>query len=227
MSYELNIPTEIDESWIPALQNEEFIKIKKSLNKEANCLKSEFSIFPPQNLTFHCFQFFPLHKTKVVLLGQDPYINEGEAMGLCFSVPDDCKMPPSLRNIYKEIENDLNVKMDFNKKNLTTWAQQGILMLNTALTVIQKNSNIHSKLWEKYTNQIIQYISENGPEGIVFILWGKNAQSKKIYIDITKHHIIEGVHPSPLSASRGFFGSKPFSKTNQLLGNQNKINWII
>lgn len=222
-SYELII-NNIDESWLPALKTAEFEKINERLKKEAKCLKSGFLIFPPQELVFNCFKFFPLDKTKVVLLGQDPYINVGEAMGLCFSVPNDCKMPPSLRNIYKEIESDLEIKMDFTKKDLTKWAAQGILLLNTALTVIQKNSNIHSKLWQNYTDNIISYISQNGPDGIVFVLWGRNAQSKKKFIDNTKHHIIEGVHPSPLSASRGFFGSKPFSKINELLGKDNEID---
>ena len=222
-SYELSINQNIDDSWLPALQTEEFNKIKDRLQKEAKCLKPDFQIFPPQELVFKCFSFFPLNKTRIVLLGQDPYINVGEAMGICFSVPDECKMPPSLRNIYKEIESDLEIKMDYTKKDLTKWAEQGILMLNTALTVIQKNSNIHSKLWQTYTDNIIKYVSDNGPDNIIFILWGRNAQSKKKFIDETKHHIIEGVHPSPLSANRGFFGSKPFSKINNIL--ENPIVW--
>lgn len=225
-SYNLHLTENIDSSWLPILKNSDFESIKSRLNKEVKCLKSDYSIFPPDNMTFRCFEFFPLEKTRVVLLGQDPYINPGEAMGLCFSVPDNCKMPPSLRNIYKEMEVDLNIKIDYSKKNLTKWAEQGILMLNTALTVIQKNSNIHSQLWEKYTNNIIKFISDNGPENIVFILWGRNAQNKKKFINTNKHHIIEGVHPSPLSASRGFFGSKPFSRTNELLGKES-INWEI
>lgn len=225
-TYKLSLDN-VDESWLPALNTNGLKTIQERLSKEVICLKDGFVIFPPQELVFRCFEFFPLKKTRVVILGQDPYINDNEAMGLCFSVPNDCKMPPSLRNIYKEIESDLEVSMDYTKKDLTKWAEQDILLLNTALTVIKKNSNIHSKLWEAYTDNIIKYISDNGPDGIVFILWGRNAQNKKKFIDETKHKIIEGVHPSPLSASRGFFGSKPFSRTNEFLEKGNEINWII
>ena len=193
------------------------------LNEEYKLLGDDVLIFPPKNLIYNCFNFFNFEDTKIVILGQDPYINVGEAMGLCFSVPNECKMPPSLRNIFKEIKNDIGIE---NKnKDLTSWAKQGILLLNTSLTVRQYNSNSHKKVWKKYTDKIINYISKNH-DHIIFVLWGRDAQSKKKFIN-DKHTILESAHPSPFSANRGFFGNKHFSKINELLKNNNlkPIDW--
>lgn len=179
---------------------------------------NDIKIFPPKNLIYNCFNHFDFEDLKVVILGQDPYINEGEAMGLSFSVPDKCKMPPSLRNIFKEIKSDLGIEIS--STDLTPWAKQGVLLMNCALTVCQHKSNSHKKHWNKYTDKIIKYISENHSD-IIFILWGNFAKNKKKFIDTEKHIILESVHPSPLSARRGFFGCKHFSKVLEY----KKINW--
>ena len=153
-------------------------------------------------------------------MGQDPYHQEGQAMGLCFSVPVDIKIPPSLVNIFKELYQDLGIqKID---GDLTSWAKQGVLLLNSSLSVRESCANSHSKLWKDFTDNAIKYISDER-EGIIFILWGTNAKSKKKFIDDNKHYILESNHPSPLSANRGgFFGCKHFSKCNEILLRNNK-----
>lgn len=185
------------------------------------------TIYPrPENL-FKAFWLTPFSKIKVVILGQDPYHDVGQAHGLCFSVPEKITTPPSLKNIYKEIESDLGIKKDFKSGNLESWAQQGVFLLNAILTVIAHNPASHRKKgWEEFTDFVIKTISDKS-EHVVFILWGSYARSKRILIDSDKHLILESPHPSPLSAFSGFFGSKPFSKANNYLKSHGKteINW--
>ncbi len=190
------------------------------------CDQLDFGMFPPQDLIFNCFSFFDIKDIKVTVISQDPFIRPGQAMGLCFSVPEKIKIPPSLRNIYKEISDDLEIDTSERNGDLTHWAEQGILLLNSALTVMEGKPNSHQKKWTPYTNQLIKMISER-TENVIFILWGNNARSKKKLIDTDKHYIIEGVHPSPLSANRGFFGCKHFSECNEILKSLGKepINW--
>ena len=184
-------------------------------------------IYPERDNIFRAFNLTPFDKVKVVIIGQDPYHGEGEANGLAFSLNDDVRITPSLRNIFKELESDLKIKRE--NKDLSGWAKQGVLLLNAILTVEKDRPLSHKDLgWEKITDYIIKYISDY-KEKVVFILWGNYAKEKKKLIDLNKHFIIESNHPSPLSASRGFFGSKPFSKTNDYLikNNQSVIDWSL
>lgn len=226
MKLEDIIKETVTTDWKDILLAQDLSKINEFLTKDFEMFKGIIDIYPPQNLIFNAFNHFNFSELKIVLIGQDPYINPGEAMGMCFSVPADCGLPPSLKNIYKEIESDIGTNMKNRTGDLTGWAKQGILLLNSALTVRQGKSNSHQDIWMNYTNGIIEYISQKNND-IIFILWGNNAKSKKKYIDSKKHFIIEGVHPSPLSAARGFFGCKHFSKCNQILSNLKKkpINW--
>lgn len=184
-------------------------------------------IYPlPKNI-FNAFALTPLSKVKVVILGQDPYHGEGQAHGLSFSVEDDVLLPPSLKNIYKEIESDIGIKKDFTKGNLASWATQGVFLLNAVLTVVANSPASHQrKGWEAFTDTVIKTISDK-KEHVVFILWGNFARSKKNLIDAKKHFIIESPHPSPFSAYNGFFGSRPFSQANQYLKENGiqEINW--
>jgi uracil-DNA glycosylase len=184
-------------------------------------------IYPPGSLIFNAFDQTPFANVKVVILGQDPYHGPGQAHGLCFSVADGVQPPPSLINIYKEIEADLGVGMSPRHGNLTKWAQQGVLLLNAFLTVRANEPASHSKIgWEEFTNAVIKKISDE-KKGVVFLLWGKFAQEKQVLIDETKHHVLKAAHPSPFSADKGFFGCKHFSKTNELLIQQGlePIDW--
>ncbi|GIR19064.1 MAG: uracil-DNA glycosylase [Candidatus Neomarinimicrobiota bacterium] len=177
---------------------------------------------------FNAFNSTHLNNVKVVIIGQDPYHGQGQANGLSFSVNDGIVIPPSLLNIFKELESDLNIPIP-NSGNLQSWANQGVLLLNTVLTVEKDNANSHKDLgWEIFTKKAIEIVSSK-LENIVFILWGKQAQSIEDVIDTSKHYIITSVHPSPLSAHRGFFGSNPFSKTNKFLKSKGikPINWIL
>ena len=189
---------------------------------------SEYSrniCFPPKKQIFRALELTPFDEVKVVILGQDPYHNDFQANGLCFSVSDMVPAPPSLKNIYKELESDLNIKKNTN--DLASWALQGVLLLNTTLTVKAHEANSHKDLgWEQFTDFIIKEISTH-KENIVFVLWGAYAQKKSQLIDSQKHLIIKTAHPSPLSAHRGFLGSKPFSKINNYLSKHQKaiINW--
>ena len=196
----------------PLFADERYQKIRSFLIEEYNTR----TIYPSMYDLYNCFRYTPFSSLKVVLLGQDPYHNEGQAHGLCFSVQDGVKFPPSLDNIFKELHSD--VGCDAPKSgNLTKWAEEGVLLLNTSLTVREHQANSHSKCgWAWFTDSVIRLISEK-KENVVFILWGGNARSKKALIDTNKHCIVESVHPSPLSAYNGFFGSKPFSKTNDYL----------
>lgn len=185
------------------------------------------TIYPPGSLIFNAFDQTPFNNVKVVILGQDPYHGQGQAHGLCFSVADGVQPPPSLINIYKEIESDIGVGMSPRFGNLTKWAQQGVLLLNAFLTVRANEPASHSKIgWEEFTNAVIKKISDE-KKGVVFLLWGKFAQEKQVLIDETKHHVLKAAHPSPFSADKGFFGCKHFSKTNELLMHQGlePIDW--
>ncbi len=175
------------------------------------------TIYPKPQDIFKAFWLTPFSKVKVVILGQDPYHGDGQAHGLCFSVPTGVPLPPSLQNIYKEIEKDLGVKKDFSNGNLESWASQGVFLLNAILTVVAHNPTTHKdKGWEKFTDVIIKTISDQS-EHVVFMLWGNYAKSKKVLIDSNKHLVLESPHPSPFSAHSGFFGSKHFSKCNEYL----------
>ena len=181
--------------------------------------------FPPKNQIFRAIELTPFDEVKVVIIGQDPYHNDNQASGLCFSVSDKVKAPPSLKNIFKELEADLGIKKTSN--GLEMWAKQGVLLLNATLTVRAHEANSHKDLgWGQFTDFIIKEISDK-KENVVFVLWGAFAQKKAGLIDTKKHFIIQSVHPSPLSARKGFFGSRPFSKINQFLEEKGKepINW--
>lgn len=183
------------------------------------------TVYPPKDKVFAALMATSLPQTKVVIMGQDPYHEVGQAQGLSFSVPDNVPAPPSLRNILKELTTDIGPRQSH---DLTTWAQQGVLLLNAVLTVPAGQANGHAgKVWEPLTDAIITTVSEDAlPK--VFILWGKYAQSKRRLIDESKHLVLTSAHPSPLSAYRGFFGSRPFSKTNAFLAAQNRktIDWL-
>ncbi len=182
-------------------------------------LKSEYAthrIFPPMNDIYNCFRLTPFSAVKAVILGQDPYHNPGQAMGLSFSVPDGVQLPPSLLNIYKELEDELQIP-PANGGNLTAWAKRGVLLLNTVLTVRAYSANSHrGHGWEILTDSVISKLSE-GRKNLVFLLWGSNARSKKSLIDPEKHLVLECAHPSPLSAYAGFFGCGHFRKCNEYL----------
>jgi uracil-DNA glycosylase len=202
-------------------ENHDFSNLKETLSSRYQ----SGNVFPPREEIYTAFDLTPFENVKVVILGQDPYHGEGQAHGLAFSVNDGIKLPPSLRNIYKELEADLGIKR--HSGSLKDWAREGVLLLNTVLTVDESQANSHRGLgWEVFTDSVIEAVSDN-LEGVVFILWGKPAQRKIKLIDTTKHHIIQSVHPSPLSAYRGFFGSKPFSQTNDYLVSQGlkPIDW--
>ncbi|MCR5223579.1 MAG: uracil-DNA glycosylase [Bacilli bacterium] len=184
------------------------------------------TIYPPKEDIFAALENTSYKDVKVVIVGQDPYHGEGEAMGLSFSVHDGIKLPPSLKNIYKELEDDLGIK-PVTSGDLTKWTRQGVLLLNATLTVVKDTPNSHSKIgWDKFTDYVIKKINAKD-EPVVFILWGNFARSKKEFITNPKHLVIESAHPSPFSARNGFFGSKPFSKTNEFLTKNNikPIDW--
>ena len=217
---------QIEESWKIILkkefQKEYFAELKTFLTIE----KKMYSIYPKEQDTFSAFNLCSFNSTKVVIIGQDPYHGPGQAHGLAFSVPKGIKPPPSLKNIFKELHADLNFEIPHHG-NLTTWAQQGVLLLYATLTVRAEKAASHQKKgWEKFTNRVIKEISSK-KEGVVFLLWGKAAQEKNDLIDRTKHHVLTAPHPSPFSAHSGFFGCKHFSKTNEILikNNQLPIDW--
>lgn len=183
-------------------------------------------IYPPKDLIFNALKLTPFNSVKVVIVGQDPYHGDGEAHGLSFSVQKGIKLPPSLRNIYKELKDDLGIEPT-KDGDLTKWAKEGVLLLNATLTVRKDMPNSHSKLgWEPFTDYVIKKLNLK-KEPVVFILWGNFARSKKKFITNPKHLIIESAHPSPFSANYGFFGSKPFSRTNEFLKRNNikEIDW--
>lgn len=211
---------EIPDAWKTLLLPETVKPYWEALTLEVNAsyLINEPPIYPPAPLVFEALELCPPNKVKVVILGQDPYHGEGQAMGLSFSVPDEVKTPPSLKNIYKEIADDLDQPIS-DSGNLTHWAKQGVLLLNASLTVEAGNAGSHQgKGWEQFTDAIIQTLSEQR-EHVVFLLWGNHAKSKESLIDTNKHLVLTAPHPSPLSANRGFLGCKHFSKCNEYLKN--------
>ena len=207
----------IEDSWKKVLKGEfskdYFLQIVTFLKTEKAAGKI---IYPPGPLIFNAFTKTSFDKVKVVLLGQDPYHNPGQAQGLSFSVPKGVTKPPSLINIFKELQSDLGIE-PFSHGDLENWAKQGVLLLNASLTVRKNEPGSHSKIgWIEFTDAVIKKISE-GKKGVVFLLWGKFAQDKQSLIDETKHHVLKAAHPSPFSADKGFFGCKHFSKTNEFL----------
>jgi len=218
----------LESSWLSKLENEfqqPYMQELKNFLLEKK--KQGKTILPKGSLWFNALNSTPLNEVKVVILGQDPYPNIGHAHGLCFSaLPEVKPLPKSLINIYKELQEDIGLD-NFHTPYLQPWADQGVLLLNAILTIEAGKSNAHQgKGWEKFTDKIIKIINQEC-ENVVFILWGSYAQKKGIAIDTTKHMIIKSPHPSPLSAYRGFFGSKPFSRTNNFLISKGKepINW--
>ena len=211
-----------DDALAPLFADERYKKIREFL-------KSEYStrvIYPDMYDLYNCFRYTPLNNVKAVILGQDPYHEPNQAHGLCFSVRPGVPLPPSLKNIYKEIESDLGI-VEPDCGDLTKWANQGVLLLNTTLTVREHMANSHSKCgWAWFTDSVIKLVSDKC-ENVVFILWGGNARSKTPLIDTKKHLILQCAHPSPLSAYNGFFGCKFFSKTNEYLLAHGKqaIDW--
>ena len=201
-----------DEALAPLFQSENYLKIREFLKREY----SHHNVYPDMYDIFNCFKLTPLENVKAVILGQDPYHNEGQAHGLCFSVQDGVQPPPSLVNIYQELHDDVGCAIP-KSGNLTKWAEEGVLLVNTALTVRAHMANSHRDCgWTWFTDSVIKLISDRR-EHVVFILWGANARSKKPLIDRTKHLVLECAHPSPLSAYNGFFGCRHFSKTNEYL----------
>ncbi|MBE7143621.1 uracil-DNA glycosylase [Bacillus paranthracis] len=204
---------------------------KEYYRKLADFLKEEYSthvVYPKKEDIFNALEYTSYENTKVVILGQDPYHGPNQAHGLSFSVQPGIKTPPSLLNMYKELRDEYGYDIP-NNGYLVKWAEQGVLLLNTVLTVRQGEANSHKgKGWEHFTDRVIELLNER-EKPVIFILWGRHAQAKKKLITNTKHHIIESVHPSPLSARRGFFGSKPYSKVNTILANmgEREIDWEI
>ncbi|MBR1891740.1 MAG: uracil-DNA glycosylase [Clostridia bacterium] len=204
------------------IHGENYQKIREFLKKEY----SSYYVYPPMELIFNAFKLTPYGKVKAVILGQDPYHEYGQAHGLSFSVTQGTPMPPSLKNIYKELKSDLGVD-NGSKTDLTPWAKEGVLLLNATLTVRDGQANSHAKCgWAEFTDEVIKRLSDRQTP-MVFILWGANARQKKALIDLSRHFVVESAHPSPLSANSGFFGSKPFSKTNEFLRRvgQTPIDW--
>ncbi len=224
---EITINPQIEESWKEVLsaefQKEYFIELKNFLLNE----KKHYEIYPPGHRIFAAYNYTPFDKIKAVILGQDPYHNPGEANGLCFSVNDGIKMPPSLQNIFKELQDDLKCPVPKSGK-LERWAVQGVFLLNTSLTVRKNQAGSHRNIgWEKFTDATIQAISKK-KEKLVFMLWGKWAMGKMDLIDKNKHLILTASHPSPL-ARTGFLGCRHFSKANEYLKNKGiePINWCL
>lgn len=216
----------IEPSWSKILNNEFEKPYFATLTEFVKTEYRTQQIFPPGKEIFNAFDLCPFDQIKVVIIGQDPYHGPGQAHGLCFSVKDGIVFPPSLRNIFKEIQGDLGMAIP-ESGDLTRWAKQGVFLLNATLTVRAHNAGSHQgKGWETFTDEVIRLISEK-KEHVVFLLWGAYAQRKGEMINKSKHLVLESVHPSPLSAMRGFFGNHHFSKTNQFLKSKGiePINW--
>ncbi len=220
---------QIEDSWKEELK-EEFQK--PYFTSIVNFLKTEKQagkiIYPPGKQIFNAFEFTPFSKVKVVVIGQDPYHNPGQAHGLSFSVPDGVAPPPSLVNMFKELRDDLEIPIP-KTGNLEKWAKQGVLLLNASLTVEASTPMSHSQVgWHIFTDEVIKHISKD-KESVVFLLWGKFAQNKEALIDTSKHKVLKAAHPSPLSAHNGFFGCRHFSKTNALLreAGEKPIDWSL
>ena len=218
----------ISNDWLPVLSPEFKKPYYADLYRFVRDEYHKYVVYPPSEDIFNAFHLTPLHEVKVVILGQDPYHNDGQAHGLCFSVKPDVQVPPSLVNIYRELHDDLGCYIP-NNGYLTKWAAQGVLMLNTVLTVRAHQANSHrGRGWEEFTDAAIRILNEQD-RPIVFILWGSPAQKKAAMLYNSRHLVLKAPHPSPLSASRGFFGSKPFSQTNRFLEEHGiaPIDWQI
>lgn len=218
----------IEESWKRELADQFASPYFEELKNFLIAEKQQFPVYPPGGLIFNAFNLTPFDKVKVVIIGQDPYHEPGQAHGLCFSVQPGTKFPPSLMNIFQELQSDLGIPMPQNG-NLEKWAQQGVLLLNATLTVRAHQAGSHQRRgWETFTDAAIARLSMQR-SGIVFLLWGSYAQAKIQLIDTSKHFILKAPHPSPLSAYRGFFGCKHFSKTNEILikNGQIPIDWSV
>ena len=218
----------IDESWKNVLfeefQSDYFRSLKQFLVED----RKKNIIYPPASKIFRAFNNTPFDKVKVVIIGQDPYHGQNQANGLCFSVSDGIQQPPSLQNIFKELNSDLGIVIP-KTGNLEAWAKQGVLLLNASLTVRANQPGSHQKMgWENFTDAVIRTLSEKR-KGLIFLLWGKFAQAKELLIDKSKHHILKAPHPSPFSVHSGYFGCKHFSKTNELLKKvgMEPINWKV
>jgi uracil-DNA glycosylase len=225
---ETNVKPVIDESWkeqlIEQFNASYFAELKQFIVAE----KKQYVIYPPAKDIFAAFNHTPFDKVKVVIIGQDPYHGPNQANGLCFSVADGIKPPPSLVNIFKELNSDINMPFP-TSGNLEKWAKQGVLLLNATLTVRKSQAGAHQKKgWEQFTDAAIKQLSANRT-GLVFLLWGRFAQNKAALIDASKHHILKTTHPSPFSAHNGFLGSKHFSKANELLEKQGitGVDWTL
>lgn len=217
---------QMEAGWLEALKDEFAAPYFAALKDFLVAEKRTQTVYPPGPLIFNAFNSTPFDKVKVVLLGQDPYHEAGQAEGLCFSVPDGCPFPPSLVNILKELESDLGYPFP-KSGHLAKWAAQGVFMLNATLTVRAHQAGSHQRMgWETFTDAVIRVLSQK-KQGLVFLLWGSYAQAKSALIDVDRHHILKTVHPSPLSAYRGFFGCRHFSQTNRLLEQQglSPIDW--
>lgn len=218
----------IEREWLEVLKPEfekpYFSELKSFLVDE----KKLYRVYPPGQSIFSAFNHTPFSQVEVVILGQDPYHGDGQAHGLCFSVPDGIAIPPSLVNIFKELNTDLGIPVS-KSGNLEKWANQGVFLLNATLTVRANQAGSHQRRgWENFTDEVIRQLSARHT-GLVFILWGSYAQAKEALIDTSKHYILKAVHPSPLSVYRGFFGCRHFSKTNELLIKSGKqpIDWFL
>ncbi len=218
---------QIEESWKEVLKDEfhkdyfqhivAFLKAERATGK---------IIYPPGPLIFNAFYKTPFNNVKVIILGQDPYHNPGQAHGLSFSVPTGVAKPPSLVNIFKELQNDIGIAPPVSG-NLERWAERGVFLLNASLTVRKNEPGSHSKIgWLEFTDAVIKKLSDE-KKGLVFLLWGKFAQDKQALIDETRHHVLKAAHPSPFSVDKGFYGCRHFSKTNELLASENiePIDW--
>ena len=218
----VNIGNDWDELLSPLFESKNYAEIRQFLKQEY----SNYTVYPSMYDIFNAFKATPYNKVKAVILGQDPYHEPGQAHGLCFSVKEGVALPPSLINIYKELNSDLGIE-PCKHGNLTKWAESGVLLLNTTMTVRRGQANSHKNCgWTWFTDEVIKILSAR-EKPMVFILWGGNARSKKSLIDREKHLVLESAHPSPLSAYNGFFGSRPFSKTNKFLANigETPIEW--
>ncbi|RZV45491.1 MAG: uracil-DNA glycosylase [Acidimicrobiales bacterium] len=214
--------------WNPILREELAKPYWAELQQFVQQERTRHTVFPPHDEVFAALHMTPYAETKVLLLGQDPYHGDGQAHGLSFSVKPGVRIPPSLQNMYKELEDDLGIPAP-DHGNLESWARQGVLLLNASLTVRAHHAASHQKHgWETFTDRVISAVNDK-PERVVFLLWGNSARKKKALIDTSRHVIIESVHPSPLSAHRGFFGSKPFSRTNAALteAGLDPIDWSL
>ena len=217
----------IKTNWKKILLKYDFTEINKYLTEREEIYDGDIKMFPPKQLIFNCFNFFNIEQTKVIILGQDCYIREGEAMGLSFSVPPSVKVPPSLKNIFKEINRSISVEIPIKESgDLTLWAKQGIILLNCALTVLEGKSGSHSRLWNNFSEYIIKAISDC-TKNCVFLLWGNHAMSNKEFIDSKKHLILMSGHPSPLNRKKDFIGNNHFLRTNEYLleNGKEEIDW--